>query len=63
VKTSESAAAAAAHRVNPERWQTEFSAVIERIAPRFRRYEPLRHAAQLVAGMLSWSHPRKRKSS
>jgi SRSO17 transposase len=27
--------------------------VIDRIAPRFRRYEPLRHAAALMAGMVS----------
>jgi len=27
--------------------------VIDRIAPRFRRYEPLRHASELMAGMVS----------
>ena len=53
VKTTELAAVAAAHSVDPERWQTEFSAVIDRIAPRFARYEPLRHAAELMAGMVS----------
>jgi SRSO17 transposase len=53
VKTTELAAVAAAHSVNPDRWQTEFSAVIDRIAPRFARYEPLRHAAELMAGMVS----------
>jgi SRSO17 transposase len=53
VKTTEYAAVAAAPSVNPDRWQTEFSAVIDRIAPRFRRYEPLRHAAELIAGMVS----------
>jgi len=53
VKTIEYAAVAAAHSVDPDRWQTEFSAVIDRIAPRFRRYEPLRHAAALMAGMVS----------
>jgi SRSO17 transposase len=53
VKTTEYAAAAAAHSVDPDRWQTEFSAVIDRIAPRFARYEPLRHAAELMAGMVS----------
>jgi SRSO17 transposase len=47
------AAVAAAHSVDPDRWQTEFSAVIDRIAPRFARYEPLRHAAELIAGMVS----------
>jgi SRSO17 transposase len=53
VKTPEYAAVAAAHSVDPDRWWTEFSAVIDRIAPRFTRYEPLRHAAELMAGMVS----------
>jgi SRSO17 transposase len=46
-------AAAAAHRVDPDRWQAAFGAVIDRIAPRFARYEPVRHAAGLMLGMLS----------
>lgn len=53
VKATEIAAVAAAHSVDPGRWWTEFSAVIDRIAPRFARYEPLRHAAELMAGMVS----------
>jgi SRSO17 transposase len=53
VKTTEVAAVAAAHSVDRDRWQTEFSAVIDRIAPRFARYEPVRHAAELMAGMVS----------
>lgn len=53
VKTTEVAAVAAAHSVDPDRWQTEFSAVLDRIAPRFARYEPLRHAGELMAGMVS----------
>ena len=53
MKTTEYAAVTAAHSVDPDRWQTEFSAVIDRIAPRFTRYEPLRHAAELMAGMVS----------
>jgi SRSO17 transposase len=53
VKTTEIAAVAAAHSVDPDRWWTEFSAVIDRIAPRFARYEPLRHAAKLMLGMVS----------
>jgi SRSO17 transposase len=53
VKTTENAAVAAVHSVDPDRWQAEFSAVLDRIAPRFTRYEPLRHAAALMAGMLS----------
>ena len=53
MNTSEYAAVAAAHSVDPDRWQTEFSAVLDRIAPRFARYEPLRHAGELIAGMVS----------
>ncbi|EUA14751.1 DDE superendonuclease family protein [Mycobacterium kansasii 732] len=53
VMTTELASVAAAHSVDPDRWQTEFSAVIDRIAPRFARYEPLRHAGELMAGMVS----------
>ena len=53
VSNNEDAAVAAAHRVDPDRWQVAFSAVIDRIAPRFARYEPLRHAGGLMLGMLS----------
>jgi hypothetical protein len=44
---------AAAHSVDPVRWQTAFGAVIDRIAPRFARYEPVRRAGGLVLGLLS----------
>jgi hypothetical protein len=37
---------------SPWRW-TALCAVIDRIAPRFSRYEPLRHAAGLMLGMVS----------
>jgi SRSO17 transposase len=47
------AAVAAAHSVDPDRWWTEFSSVLDRIAPRFSRYEPLRHAGELMLGMVS----------
>jgi SRSO17 transposase len=47
------AAVAAVHSVDPNRWQAEFSAVIDRIAPRFARPEPLRHASELMLGLLS----------
>jgi SRSO17 transposase len=53
VKTTEYAAVTAAQSVDPDRWQTEFSAVLDRIAPRFARYEPLRRAGELMAGMVS----------
>ena len=50
---NELAAVAAAHRVDPDRWWTQFGALIDRIGPRFSRYEPLRHAAGLMLGMVS----------
>jgi SRSO17 transposase len=53
VWNNEIAAVAAAHRVDPDRWWTAFGALIDRIAPRFGRYEPLRHAAGLMLGMVS----------
>jgi SRSO17 transposase len=53
VSNSRDAAVAAAHSVDPDRWWTAYGAVIDRIAPRFARYEPLRHAAGLMLGMLS----------
>jgi hypothetical protein len=53
VWNNEFAAVAAAHRVDPDRWWTQFGALIDRIAPRFTRYEPLRHAAGLMLGMVS----------
>ena len=52
------AAVAAAHSVDARRWQTAFGAVVDRIAPRFARYEPVRHAAGLMLGLLS-GLPRK----
>ena len=53
VLNNEDAAVAAAHRVDPQRWWTAYGVVIDRIAPRFRRYEPLRRAGGLVLGMVS----------
>jgi hypothetical protein len=50
---NEIAAVAVAHRVDLDRWWDEFGALIDRIAPRFSRYEPLRHAAGLALGMVS----------
>lgn len=37
--------------VDPGRWQIAFTAVLDVIESRFARYEPLRHAAGLMAGM------------
>lgn len=53
MNTSELAAVAAVHSVDLDRWLSEFSAVMDRIAPRFARYEPLRHTGELMAGMVS----------
>ena len=53
VSNNSLAAVAAADSVDPDRWWTAYGAVIDRIAPRFRRYEPLRHAGGLMLGMLS----------
>ena len=53
------AAVAAAHSVDPRRWQTAFGAVLDTIESRFARYEPLRHAAGLMLGMLA---PLERKN-
>jgi len=53
VKTNKNAALAAAHRVDPDRWLVGFGALLDRIRPRFARYEPLRHAGALMLGLLS----------
>jgi len=53
VWNNENAAVAAAHSVDPDRWWTAFGEVIDQIAQRFTRYEPVRHAAGLMLGMLS----------
>jgi SRSO17 transposase len=47
------AAVAAGHSVEVDQWEEAFGGVIDRIAPRFARYEPLRHAASLMQGMLA----------
>ena len=47
------AAVAAEDRVDVDRWHEAFGEVIDRIAPRFARYEPLRHAAGLMRGLLA----------
>jgi SRSO17 transposase len=44
---------AAAHSVSVDRWQDAFSEVVDLIAPRFARFEPLRHAAGLIEGLVS----------
>ena len=50
---NENAALAAADSIDPGFWWDEFGALIDRIAPRFTRYEPARRAGTLVLGLLS----------
>ncbi len=50
----EDAAVAAAHSVSPGRWWWDgFGEVMDRIGSRFARYEPRRHAAAMMLGLLS----------
>ena len=51
--TSQYAAVAAVDSVDPDRWRAEFWAVLDRIESRFAGFEPLRHAGELLAGMVS----------
>lgn len=53
VWNTEDAAVAAAHSVDPDRWWTGFGEVRDRIAGRFCRHEPRRHAASLMLGLMS----------
>lgn len=59
VSNNRIAAVAAAHRIDPDRWRAAFTGVLDVIEPRFARYEPLRHAAGLMLGMLA---PLERKN-
>lgn len=53
MKNNENAALAAVHSVDPDRWWDGFGALLDRIRPRFARYEPARHAGALMQGLLS----------
>jgi len=53
VKTTKIVALAAAHSIDPDHWWDSFGALLDRIGPRFKRYEPLRHASSLMVGLLS----------
>ena len=44
---------AAAASVDPRLWWDGFGALMDRIRPRFARYEPFRHAAALLQGLMS----------
>ena len=53
VKTNQTAALTAALSIDPDDWLDEFGALMDRIRPWFARYEPARHAASLMLGLLS----------
>jgi SRSO17 transposase len=53
VWTDEDAAVAAAYRVDVDLWRSGFDEVLDRIAPRFGRCEPLRNAGALMLGLVS----------
>ncbi len=53
VWNKEDAAVAAAHIVDPDRWWTGFSELLDRIGGRFTRHKPRRHAAALMLGLLA----------
>jgi hypothetical protein len=60
VHTAEDQTVAAGHgvEVDPARWQELFEEVMGRVARRFPRVEPRRHARALVLGLLA-DLPRK----
>lgn len=49
----ENAALAAAYKIDPGLWWEGFGALLDRIRPRFARYEPARRAGVLMLGLLS----------
>ena len=53
VWNTEIAAVAADKRVNPEAWWRSFAELMDRISPRFTRYEPRRRAGSLLLGLMS----------
>jgi SRSO17 transposase len=53
VKTKKTAALTAVNSIDPDGWLDEFGTLMDRIRPRFARYEPARHAAGLMLGLLS----------
>ncbi|SCE44591.1 hypothetical protein GA0115245_13811, partial [Streptomyces sp. di188] len=57
VKTEEQLVAAG-HSIDPARWEYTFEVLMDRIASRFRRVEPRRHAREFVLGLLA-GLPRK----
>ncbi len=56
--TTEEHTVAAGHSVTPARWQTGLEELLGRVARRFARVEPRRHARALVLGLLA-DLPRK----
>src|SRR5512132_1439136 len=56
--TTEDQTVAAGHSVSPARWQTGLDELLGRVAGRFGRVEPRRHARAFVLGLLA-DLPRK----
>src|SRR4030095_10046913 len=56
--TTENHTVAAGHSVTPASWQTRLEELLGRVAGRFGRVEPRRHARALVLGLLA-DLPRK----
>jgi SRSO17 transposase len=54
----ENAALAAAYKIDPGLWWEGFGALLDRIRPRFARYEPARRAGVLMLGLLSGLDPK-----
>lgn len=50
---TEIAAVAADESVNPDAWWQGFTELMDRISPRFRRFEPRRRAGSLILGLMS----------
>jgi SRSO17 transposase len=53
VRNTDDLAVAAGHSLDLARWQAHFDGLMGRIAGRFGRVEPRRHARDLVAGLMS----------
>jgi len=53
VKTQTIAALAAASRIDPVRLRDGFGALMDRVRPRFARFEPHRHAGRFMLGLLA----------
>ncbi len=53
LKTKNPTALAAVNIIDPDRWWNQFGVLVDRIRPRFARFEPARHASALMLGLLA----------